>query len=220
MIRSGLASIESTATRITAIIDEQLRIVQVESDQALLPASEAHDLVALIRNRVAVWQEISDAHRLNFTTQLAVLAVECDPARLERALDNLLDNAIKYTPAGGDVSVTLAQKRSLNGQHATIEIEDEGIGIPSADLPYVFGAFYRARNTTTVIPGNGLGLASARALIEEQGGTLSITSTQNVGTSLTIRMPIQRQLRDTSFIPSPYGPQAPRSNNQCPTLSE
>jgi two-component system sensor histidine kinase KdpD len=95
-----------------------------------------------------------------------------DPALLEQVLVNLLDNAVKYSPAGGLISI---MGRQMGGRIA-LSIIDEGIGISSDDLPYVFDSFYRARRQDRVGPGTGLGLAIARGLMEAMAGTIEAQS--------------------------------------------
>jgi signal transduction histidine kinase len=95
-----------------------------------------------------------------------------DEARLRRALDNLLDNAIKFTPEGGAVSVRLYQE----GKWVEVAVEDTGIGIPEDDLPHLFSRFHRGRNTITY-PGNGLGLAIVKAIAEAHKGQVTAENT-------------------------------------------
>jgi signal transduction histidine kinase len=91
---------------------------------------------------------------------------------VSRALGNLLDNAIKFTPGGGMVSVSLRRQ----GQWAELWVEDTGIGIPSDDLPQLFSRFHRGHNATAY-PGSGLGLAIVAAIVEGHGGQVAAENT-------------------------------------------
>lgn len=104
-----------------------------------------------------------------------------------RAIDALIDNAVKFTPEG-DIAVTL----TTTDDHAVIAIHDTGVGINATDLPDVCDPFYRAKtNFVSSVPGNGLGLTVAQAVIEAHGGTLSIESVPDSGSAVTVRLPLQ-----------------------------
>jgi signal transduction histidine kinase len=105
--------------------------------------------------------------------------------RLGRVLDNLLNNAIKYSPRGGSIEVAL---RSENGD-AVISVSDRGEGIPASDLPHIFERFHRGRNVQK-IPGTGIGLAGVHRIVDLHKGSISVDSRVGEGTTFTIRLPI------------------------------
>jgi signal transduction histidine kinase len=101
-------------------------------------------------------------------------------------LDNLVSNALKFTPAGGTVSVSTS---SGDGE-ARIEVADTGIGIPQDEVGQLFSRFYRASTATRrAIPGAGLGLVIARAIVEGHGGTIALASREGIGTRVTVALP-------------------------------
>ena len=101
-------------------------------------------------------------------------------------LDNLVSNAVKFTPSGGSV---ILSARNGNGP-ITVEVTDTGIGIPQDEVGQVFSRFYRASSATNrAIPGTGLGLVIARAIVEGHGGTISLESTEGEGTRVTVTLP-------------------------------
>ena len=115
--------------------------------------------------------------------------VSFDRRRISQVLDNLLSNAVKYTEPGGDLKLRARTSKSF----VTIEVIDNGQGIPAAELPKVFEEFV----TTSARPtagetSTGLGLAIAKRLIEAHGGTISVTSTEGVGTTFRLTLPISR----------------------------
>ncbi|MBN1637125.1 MAG: HAMP domain-containing protein [Deltaproteobacteria bacterium] len=112
------------------------------------------------------------------------IKIETDIARLQRAVANILDNAIKYTPDGGTVSV----KVERDGQTAMILIADSGIGIVPSDLPRIFERFYRGDHSRSS-SGNGLGLSYADAVIRAHGGKILVESLQTKGSSFTVVLP-------------------------------
>jgi signal transduction histidine kinase len=109
--------------------------------------------------------------------------------RLERVLENLLSNAIKYSPEGGSITVAIADEE-IGGPWAVLTVRDQGLGIPAADLPRVFERFQRARNVEGRIGGTGIGLASARQIVEQHGGTIAAESAEGTGSTFTVRLPL------------------------------
>jgi two-component system, OmpR family, sensor histidine kinase CiaH len=116
--------------------------------------------------------------------------VEADPDRLQQVLLILIDNAIKHTPPGGRVDVTVRR----HGQQAAVEVADTGTGIPSEHLPRIFDRFYRAdKARARAQGGTGLGLAIAKMLVDAHHGHLSLTSTLGSGTQATVSLPLVAQ---------------------------
>ncbi|GAB4547399.1 MAG: ATP-binding protein [Anaerolineae bacterium] len=112
--------------------------------------------------------------------------VEVDPGRMAQVLENLMSNALRYTPAGGTITLSAeAQRNSV-----ILRVQDNGTGIAPEDLPYVFDRFYRADKSRQRQGGqSGLGLAIARSLVEAQGGSVSVESVQGEGTTFIISLP-------------------------------
>jgi signal transduction histidine kinase len=100
-------------------------------------------------------------------------------------LANLLDNAVKYSPEHQEIGVSLATD---NGW-AVLTVRDHGLGITADDLPHVFERFYRGSNVPSDAPGTGLGLAGARQIVEQHGGTIELESEPAVGTLVRVRLP-------------------------------
>jgi signal transduction histidine kinase len=105
--------------------------------------------------------------------------------RLQRLFSNLLDNAIKYTPSGGSVSVALRAE----GEAAVVRVRDTGCGINARDMPRIFDRFYRAESQQNS-PGNGLGLALARAIATAHGGTIGVESAPGKGSMFIVQIPL------------------------------
>ncbi|WP_433789851.1 sensor histidine kinase [Actinoplanes sp. CA-252034] len=134
-----------------------------------------------------VVEQAADAHRGTGPVRLETSVegdpvVHADPVRLRQVVGNLVSNAIRYTPAGGTVTVTASQ--------STITVRDTGIGISEEDLPRVFDRFWRAdESRSRATGGSGLGLAITRKLVEAHGGTITVQSTPGMGTVFTVRLP-------------------------------
>jgi signal transduction histidine kinase len=110
-----------------------------------------------------------------------------DRGRLAQVLDNLVSNALKFTPEGGTVQV----RTQAYDAHVVLEVEDTGIGIPVGDQPRLFERFFRsAVAEDQAIPGTGLGLAIVKAIVEAHAGEISISSREGAGTTFRVELPL------------------------------
>ncbi len=146
------------------------------------PASLA-DIVERVVVRARSASDLKEI-ALQWSAQPAPPLVAIDVLQMERVVANLLDNAIKYTPPGGNVGATIT---TLAGE-LTLEVSDNGPGIPSAELPTIFDKYQR-RAATIGIAGTGLGLFIVKAIVAAHGGTVDAHSTVGAGTSITVRLP-------------------------------
>ncbi|GIW03696.1 MAG: hypothetical protein KatS3mg059_0316 [Thermomicrobiales bacterium] len=105
-------------------------------------------------------------------------------------IDNLLTNAVKYSQ-GGTISVRLRAEDRAGAPWAKLVIEDQGVGIPAADLPFIFERFRRGSNVEDRVAGTGLGLAGAREVVMQHGGEVTIDSEEGRGTRVTIWLPVR-----------------------------
>jgi signal transduction histidine kinase len=109
-----------------------------------------------------------------------------NPVRLRQMINNLIGNAIKYTPEGGQIQVT----GRLEGKQVILQVCDNGPGIPAADQPYIFDKFYRGSNVLADTPGTGLGLAIVKSITENHHGRIWVDSAPERGSTFTIVLPI------------------------------
>jgi len=179
-----LGHIDQGTTRLLDLIDELTDATRARLGQELALHRLPTDVVALARGVVAQHAGLQ-AHRVNVVASPQAMDATVDAARLERVLDNLLANALKYSPAGGDVEVCVTRE----GDAAVIAVRDHGLGIPAADLPHVFAPFQRGSNVGR-IEGTGMGLAGARHIVEAHGGALTVESAEGVGSTFTVRLPL------------------------------
>jgi signal transduction histidine kinase len=186
----GLTSIDSASTTLDALINELLDSAIVQAGQPLELRRQPTDLVALARRCVAEQQQATHAHVITVDTELSTLVGEWDALRLERVLVNLLTNAVKYSPHGGPIMVTITRQRHAERDWAALSVRDEGLGIPAADLPHLFERFHRAANVAKHISGIGIGLTGSRQIVEQHGGTLTVESQEGVGSTFTMRVPL------------------------------
>jgi len=182
---------DSAAGRMASMLNGVLDLARLESGRSLELERKPHDLAALLCQLVAEQQQAAPHHRILLDLQQPSLEGVWDAGRLERVIGNLLGNAVKYSPAGGDVQVTLAAETRAGSRWARITIADHGVGIPAADLPRLFERFHRGSNVVGRIRGVGVGLAAAKQIVDEHGGTLEFESSEGHGTTATLRLPCE-----------------------------
>ena len=186
----GLASIDARVNKMTALIDELLDMARLQIGQPLELDRRPTDLVALAHQVADVYQRATESHRIVIEAAAPELVGHWDADRLERVLGNLLANAIKYTPDGGQITLSVTWEEAADGDWAVLTVQDQGVGIPSGDLPRIFERFFRAGNVAGQIQGAGLGLASARQVVEQHGGTITVDSQEGVGSTFSVRLPL------------------------------
>lgn len=141
----------------------------------------------IVSNTVAGLQLALDGKQLRLKSDLASVQITGDPVRLQQICWNILANAVKFTPQGGEVTVKLEG----DSDHARIKVSDTGIGIESQFLPYVFEPFRQCDSSNTRSYGGlGLGLSITRKLVELHGGTISVSSVKGSGTDVEVSLPI------------------------------
>lgn len=182
-----LEVIERNARRLVRLVGDLLFAAQVDGAPLLLEPGEVQldalvgDAVELVRSR---------AQEAGVTLETELDPVErCigDRDRLAQVLDNLLSNALKFTPPDGRIVVRLRQE----GSQAHVEVQDSGVGVFAEDLPHVFDRFYRSRSATSrSVPGLGLGLTIVRTIVEGHGGRVSVRSEAGRGSTFTVLLPV------------------------------
>jgi signal transduction histidine kinase len=183
----ALEQIEASAGRMAQQLDELVDASRLQAGATLELRRERVDLLNLARAAVAQHQETTNRHALRVSSELPELVGTWDGLRLGRVLDNLLDNAVKYSPRGGSVEVTVRAE----DQTAVLSVADFGEGIPAGDLPHIFERFHRGRNVEGRIPGTGIGLAGVESIVRLHNGSISVDSCVGRGTTFTIRLPVE-----------------------------
>nr|MBA3530400.1 PAS domain S-box protein [Ardenticatenales bacterium] len=183
----ALHIIARESSRLNRLIDLLLDLSRIEEDRFRLQVAEL-DLLPLLVRVIEVTQPSLEGHTLTFRCEADTLPLKGDELRLEQALHNLIQNAIKYSPDGGTIAVHAARR---NGQ-ITVSISDEGIGIPTDALPRLFHRFYRGENAEAMgIGGMGMGLYVVRHIVEAHGGTIDVASEEGQGSTFTLTLPTQ-----------------------------
>jgi signal transduction histidine kinase/ligand-binding sensor domain-containing protein/DNA-binding response OmpR family regulator len=174
------------AGRVLELIDQLLAVARLEVGSTPLRAQEL-ELNSFVAQLGDAFRPLAERRSiaLSLDVQAEPVSVYADPAHLERALANLLANAVKFTQPGGAVWLTLRADRAM----ARISVRDNGPGISQADLPYVFERFYRgAESADRQQTGTGIGLALARELVALHGGMLEVESREGSGSTFTISL--------------------------------
>jgi signal transduction histidine kinase len=173
-----------TTSKMARLVGELMDISMMRSGQPLPLKIESVDIVALLHEVASEHERQTDAHRIRVEGPDALVST-VDRTRLERVLDNIVGNAVKYSPEGGDISLCAERE----GDAAVVTVCDEGIGIPADELEVIFDPYHRGSNATG-LKGIGLGLAGAREVVRQLGGELTVESTQGSGSIFTIRLPL------------------------------
>ena len=174
-------------TRLLArLVDDLLDVSKLVSGKIRLHR-RPDDLKKIVTRVVSSFEEVGKTTRHTVTVAGEPVAVEADSLRLEQVVANLLDNALKYTPSGGRIDVSVA----ADGSHAMLNMRDTGVGIGADMLPRIFDLFVQAKPTFDRADGGlGLGLTLVKRLVELHGGTVSASSAgPNLGSEFVVRIP-------------------------------
>lgn len=186
--------------RMAASLTELVDVARLQMGESLRLELAPLELVALVRQAAGDHQQAAPRHTVVVETDLPELVGMWDATRLRRALDNLVSNAVKYSPAGSQVTVRIQRVQQDDQAWAQVEIADQGVGIPAADLPHVFERFRRGANVGRV-GGAGIGLAVVEGIVRQHGGAVSAASKEQEGSCFTLRLPL-----DTVLAPPPAPP--------------
>ena len=205
-----LGLIDAAATRMAAALDELLDLARDGAVPASAPAPLHADLAALARTVAEEYRHGIGAPEVHVQVEADAVTGPWDGARLRRVVENLVGNAVKYSPSGRPVSLVVTRETDGEGAWAVLRVRDRGLGIPADALPRLFEPYYRASNVLGQVEGTGLGLAGVRRLVEEHGGRLVVHSAEGLGSTFTVKLPLPAR----SSEPAPPVPElgAPASH--------
>lgn len=200
--RRNLRLVKNNAQRLLRLINQLLDLSKLESGKMQLRAGPGN-LVEFLQGLVLSFAPLAERKgiALRFESKTAKLLVYFDRDKAEKIFSNLLSNALKFTPEGGEVIVDCGFEISdfgkssaiHNPQSAFINVKDTGIGIPADRLPRVFDRFYQVEaSSTREYEGTGIGLALAKELVELHRGSISVISAEGQGSTFTVRLPLGR----------------------------
>ncbi|MFL5346117.1 MAG: sensor histidine kinase [Hyalangium sp.] len=209
LARESLADITTDLSELERLVSDVLTAAKLDLATGDIPGAtpplrrervETHDL---LDKAAARFRTTRPGHHLEVSAEEPLPTLDADPMLLRRALDNLLDNAGKYSESG--TTVRLRARASESG--LSIEVADEGIGVDASDLPHLFTPFFRSdRSRARTTGGVGLGLALARRIIAAHGGTITLESQPGVGTTARISLPAASGLQGSA----PQQPDSPK----------
>ncbi|MCW5934813.1 MAG: GAF domain-containing protein [Fimbriimonadia bacterium] len=179
--------IEHEADRLTRLINDLLNIARIEAGESLKPVFKEVDVYKLSQRTVTVQKAATNRHQLFHDVDESLPSIIADEDKVDQIITNLLNNAIKYSPNGGEIHV----KGWVDGEDIVISVSDQGMGIPKEHLTRVFEKFHRVDNTDTRKQyGTGLGLHLVKHLVEDiHGGKIWAESEVGVGSTFFVRLP-------------------------------
>jgi two-component system phosphate regulon sensor histidine kinase PhoR len=183
-----LTIIDKNVRRLSAIVNDLLDLSKLESGGHVLEPREV-DVRGLAERVAEAFRPVAERKRQQLSAEAApgTGILMADGALLERALSNLVDNALKYTPEGGRIRI----QAESDGGFVSMSVEDNGTGIPEADLSRIFERFYRVdKSRSRDLGGTGLGLSIVKHIVQLHGGTISVRST-SAGSTFTLRLPVR-----------------------------
>ena len=187
--RHYLAVATRHAERLTKLVSELFELAKLEAREVPLHR-EPFSLGELVQDVVQKFQLPAQNNKLRLETRFAadLPFVSADIAMIERVLENLIENALRYTPEGGVVTLALV----TDGETISVQVRDSGRGIRPEDLPHIFERYYRVENQPETPGSAGLGLAITRRILELHGSAITVSSAPGGGTTFTFSLPVVR----------------------------
>jgi signal transduction histidine kinase len=183
--RKTLELIGRQVTRLERMVGDFLDAARIESGHLELKL-ERQDVRAFAQEAVELYAASSMRHRIVFSAPETPVEVRCDGERIAQVVNNLVSNAIKYSPRGGDVLLSVSESHG----EVIVSVTDSGIGISPADVQDIFEPFRRTGASRETAPGVGLGLSVARRIVEAHGGRIEVQSTVGVGSTFRLHLPL------------------------------
>ncbi|WP_298036295.1 PAS domain S-box protein [uncultured Desulfuromonas sp.] len=184
--REFLSYIHGKGEELKRIIDDLLNLSRIESGRVLVLKRSPCDLAALLGEVILHHRKEAPRHDFQIEVPPSSLVANIDRGKMHQVLDNILGNAVKYSPAGGAVRVFLRRE----GSEAVVAVEDEGVGMTSDQVAKVFEKFYRADTSDSSIAGIGLGMTIVQGIVAAHGGRIWVESEQGEGTRVTFTLPL------------------------------
>lgn len=186
--KEALEEIKEATRRLVTLSEDLLEVTRLQAGRLVLHRTPTN-LVSLVQRVVDSLQKTTTRHRLEVHPSRSEIVADIDPGRGEQILLNLTGNAIKYSPQGGPITISLWEEEGTGLAH--LSVQDCGIGIPAHQQGQIFGRFIRAENVQVWgISGTGLGLYLSRALVEQHGGQLWFESEEGKGSTFFLTLPL------------------------------
>ncbi len=198
--KEALSEIKLATARLSTLTEDLLDVTRLQAGRLHLQCTHIN-VVSLTQRVAAQMQQTTTRHQIEVHTTQPLLVADIDARRVEQVLTNLIGNAIKYSPQGGAITITIREENT--NQVVYLSVKDTGIGIPKHQHAQIFGRFIRADNALAWgISGTGLGLYLCRELVERQGGQLWFESEEGAGSTFFMTLPLVLVDQDDSDAPS------------------
>ncbi len=188
---STLSGLESATRKMAALIDELLDVSRLQTVGELSLSRSRVDLGRLAERVVAEHRSMAQRHSFDLEGHEDGVTGCWDEPRLERVITNLVGNAVKYSPDGGEVRVRIGVEQEGARSWAVLSVSDQGIGIPAGEIDHIFERFRRGSNIPERLSGSGIGLGYVRQVVEQHGGAVAVQSEPGSGSTFTIRLPME-----------------------------
>jgi two-component system, OmpR family, sensor histidine kinase MtrB len=192
-IRRTLELVQRQLKKLERMVSDFMDMTKVEAGQLELHVEE-HDLVALARDVVNLFEATEPEQRIELSLPSGPILIDCDPLRIEQVMSNLISNALKYSPSARKIEVTLAAEEGA----ARFSVRDYGIGISEDDQRRLFEPFQRAGLSKDTIPGAGLGLYVVQRLVSAHSGRIDIESRPGDGARFSVLLPMSARRAQAS----------------------
>ena len=186
-IEKMLALVRRQVARLDRMVGDLLDATRIEAGKLELQLEE-RDARELARAVVELYQATGASHELSLSLPGTAVPLFCDGTRIEQVLNNLVSNALKYSPVGSRVDVVVARE----GEEALLSVSDQGIGLSVEERRHLFAAFKRTPGARERAPGVGLGLSVSRRIVEAHGGRIEVESQPGQGSVFRVRLPLAR----------------------------
>jgi signal transduction histidine kinase len=191
-LERDMQRIESASDKMTGLVNQLLDVSRIQMGRPIELARSPTDLIALVREVAEEHQGMTSRHTIKVESERGEIVGAWDGVRIERALSNLVDNAVKYSPEGGEVLVRVTVEGPTDHQIGAVHVSDHGIGIPNEDLPRIFDRFERGGNASRLgIPGTGIGLAYVLEVVDAHGGRVTVESSEGQGATFSVLLPLE-----------------------------
>ena len=193
-----MGTVARQVTRLERMASDLLESVTIEAGKVTL-RTESLDAREIAIEVAALYATTSAKHTVELELPDVDVAMSCDRIRIEQVLSNLVSNAIKYSPAGGQVALRVEAR----GGDVVFVVRDDGVGMSEADAAMVFEPFKRSRVLRDEVPGSGLGLFIVRRLVEAHGGCITLQTAPGEGSTFEVRIPAARSRQASGRMPTP-----------------
>ncbi|NMH86024.1 hybrid sensor histidine kinase/response regulator transcription factor [Flavivirga algicola] len=206
-VKNMLVSIERNANNLYNLINQVLEFRKIDTNEVKINATKG-DLISFIKEIVNSFYFLAENQNIKLTFQSDASDLESffDWDKLEKIINNLISNCIKYTPEGGNVDVNLQVETTKNKNDNSIKIvvKDTGVGIPKNQVAFIFNRFYQIDSSNrSSSMGSGIGLAYTKALVELHNGNIRVKSKEHVGSEFIVTLPLVKSYSKSRSTPNP-----------------